>query len=167
MSLLLGLMMPFQACIIKDDTAVFPVTEYNFTEVNRWDVTIHHRWPRSGFINCFDSTSDANCPNNVFASNEDAWEYPELNNPRNGCRTNVVYKIQGVTKDSGGSPLGGVWVYLHRASDGLRIDSVLSDAAGNYQLFTPYYPDYHYCVTFGTGLAGATINTLQGTLYPS
>jgi hypothetical protein len=147
----------------KDDSAILVATGYRHTEVNRPDSINRHLWTRSGFINCFDSTSDGNCPNNPSTTWEDAWEWPMWDEPKNGGRTNPVWRIQGVTKDSGGSPIGGIMVDLFLTSTDTKVDSCVSDAAGNYQLYTPYQSQNHYCVaTNGSTLAGATVNTLQG-----
>lgn len=153
---------PFQG-LLKDDSAVFTSAVYRHTEVNRYDAIGRHLWSKSGFVNAFDSTSDPNCPNNLFTTWEDSWEWPMWDDPKDGGRTMPVWKIQGVTKDSGGSPIGGIIVDLFLTVTDVKVDSCVSDAAGNYQLWTPYQGQNHYCVaTNGSTLAGATINTLQG-----
>ena len=151
---------PFQG-MMKDDSAMRPDSVYRHIEVNRFDVIMHHLWTRSGFINCFDSSSDSNCPNNIVASNEDAWEYPEIDNPKNGCRTNSVWRIMGVTKDNAGNPLGNINVTLFLTAGDIEVDRTISDSSGNYILWTPYQSQAHYCVaTNNSTLAGATVNTL-------
>jgi hypothetical protein len=153
---------PFQG-MMKDDSAVFPDAVYRHAEVNRPDATNRHLWSKSGFVNSFDSTSDPNCPNNLFTSWEDSWEWPMWDNPRFGGRQMPVWKIQGVTKDSGGSPLGGITVDLFLTAGDIKVDTCISDSAGNYQLWTPYQGQAHYCVaTNNSTLAGATVNTLVG-----
>ena len=154
---------PFQG-IMKDDSIVDPSMIYKHSEVNRPEIIIHHLWSRSGFVNSFDSTSDANCPNNIVQAWDDSWEYPQVNDFKFGGRVNPVWKIQGVTKDSGGSPIGGITVDLFLTNGDIKVDSTISDAAGNYLLFTPYQSQNHYCVaTNNSTLAGATVNTLQGS----
>jgi hypothetical protein len=162
MSLLGYLQNPFTG-IQKDDSVIPATIGYRHLEVNRWDSINRHLWSRSGFINSFDSTSDPSCPNNLFTTWEDSWEWPEGNDIKAGGRTNVVYKIVGVTKDSNGNPLGGCTVDLFRTSDDLKIDKTISDAAGNYILYTPYPSTNHYCVAYkDPNLAGSTVQTLQG-----
>lgn len=152
---------PFQL-MTKEDSAVLPEVVYKHREVNRPDSTNRHLWSKSGFINCFDSGSDANCPNNLFTTWEDAFEWPQWDDIKNGGRTMPVFKIQGVTKDAGGSPLGGVTVELFRELDDTKQDGCISDAAGNYLLYTPF-SDAHYIVAFKSpNLAGSTVHTLTG-----
>jgi hypothetical protein len=158
---LLGYLQNSFTGILKDDMAVLPETVYKFREVNRSDSTIRHLWSKSGFVNCFDSGSDANCPNNLFTTWEDSFEWPQWDDIKNGGRTMPVWKIQGVTKDSGGSPIGGITVDLFLTATDVKVDTCISDAAGNYQLWTPYQNQAHYCVaTNNSTLAGATVNTL-------
>ena len=155
MSLLGYLQNPFTG-IMKDDMAVRPDAVYKHIEVNRWDFVVRSLWPRSGFL----GSLDANSYTNPFCSDEDSFEYPEIDNPRYGNRQNVVYKIQGITEDSGGNPLGSCVVKLFRSLDDSKQDQCVSDPAGNYILYTPF-TDSHYCVMFlDPNLAGATIRTL-------
>lgn len=75
------------------------------------------------------------------------------------------YGVVGVTRDQYGSPLGGVTVKLFRTSTDERVDSVVSDASGNYAVYSPYYPDAHYIVTYKAGapdVFGTSPNTLIG-----
>ena len=154
----------WQAGLEKDDSSVIMSTQYRYKEVVRWDVFMSHLWRRSGFVNCFDSTSDANCPNNIQNSQGNAYEYMEMDDFKAGRNLQTLYKIQGVTKDSGGSPLEGVTVDLFRTSDDLKVDSVVSDAAGNYVLYTPFQSVPHYCVAFKSpNLAGSTVQSLTGS----
>ena len=163
MSLLGYLQNPFTG-ILKDDMAVLPEAVYKFTEVLRPDSTIRHLWSKSGFINCFDSGSDPNTPNNLFTSWEDSYEWPRWDDPKFGGRQVPVWRIQGVTKDAGGSPIGGISVDLFLTATDQKVDSCVSDANGNYQMWTPYQSQAHYCVaTNGSTLAGATVNTLVGS----
>ena len=72
----------------------------------------------------------------------------------------------GVTRDVYGSALGACTVKLYRTSDDALLDSVVSDASGNFLLNTPYYPDAHYIVAHKTAspdVDGVTQNTLVGT----
>ena len=157
MSLLAYLQNPFTG-ILKDDSAVRPDAVYRHAEVNRFDVIIHHLWTKSGFLGAIDSSPSFN----PCYSDEDRWEWPEIDNPKYGGRQNIVYRIQGITEDSGGNPLGNCIVKLFRTLDDSKQDQCISDAAGNYILYTPF-PDAHYCVMFnGPSLAGATVQTLVG-----
>ena len=73
--------------------------------------------------------------------------------------------ISGVTKDASGVPLGGCTVDLFRTSTNEMVDSVVSDAAGNYKAGSPY-EGAHYCVAYKTGspdVFGTSKNTLGGT----
>jgi len=155
----------WQAGLEKDDSAVIMSTWYRMKEVVRWDIFMRHLWRKSGFINCFDSTSDANCPNNLQDSMGNAFEYLELDDYKAGRNLQVLYKIQGITKDSGGSPLGGVTVELYRTLDDVRQDTTISDAIGNYVLYTPYTgAETHYIVAFKSpNLAGSTVQTLTSS----
>jgi hypothetical protein len=155
MSLLAYLQNPFTG-ILKDDSAVRPDAVYKHIEVNRWDSIGAHLWTKSGFLGALDSGPSFN----PCYSDEDRWEWPEIDNPKYGGRQNVVYRIQGITEDSNGSPLGNCVVKLFRAADDSKQDQCTSDAAGNYILWTPF-TDAHYCVMFlDPSLAGATIRTL-------
>jgi hypothetical protein len=152
-----------QLGVVKDDTLIQSAMIYRYKEVNRWDVFMRQLWPRPGFLNCFDSTSDGNCPNNLAYTSEDMFEYPDYDNYKGGNNTLTLYKIQGVTKDSGGSPLGGCQVSLFLTGSDIEVDSGISDAAGNYLLYTPYPSVPHYVVSFkDPNLTGATVRTLVG-----
>ena len=152
----------WQGCIEKDDSAVIVSTQYRYKEVVRWDIFMRHLWHRSGFIGC-NGTVDPNSPVNLYTTWEDAYEWPEIDDMKAGRNQIVLYKIQGVTKDSGGSPLGECQVSLFLTSNDTEIDSCVSDAAGNYVLYTPYPSVPHYCVSFkDPNLTGATVRTLTG-----
>lgn len=74
-------------------------------------------------------------------------------------------KFTGVTKDSGGSPLGGATVQLIHTSDDAFIQQQTSDPVGNYAVYSPY-ADGHYLVAYLPGspdVAGTTVNTLTGS----
>jgi hypothetical protein len=78
------------------------------------------------------------------------------------------YRLVGITKDSGGNPLGACTVEVFETVSGLLRGSTVSDANGNYSL--------DVTVSAGTGLtffcngylagspdvAGTTVNTLVG-----
>jgi hypothetical protein len=163
MSLLLLQAGPWQGVIQKDDSNIQASTLYKYREVNRWDVFMRHLWPRPGFLGCSDPTSDPNTPSNLAYTSEDMYEYPEFDNYKSGNNTLTLYKIQGVTKDSGGSPLGNCQVSLFVTGLDIEVDSCISDAAGNYLLYTPYPSTPHYCVSFkDPNLTGATVRTLIG-----
>jgi hypothetical protein len=154
----------WQGCIEKNDDVVELSTRYKNVNNNRWDIFMLHLWPGSGWVNAFDSTSNPNCPNNLSSNVEDMWEYPDFTfEAYGGGEYATLYKIQGVTKDSGGNPLGGVTVELFRTLDDTKQNSVVSDDAGNYLLMTRY-PDAHYIVAFKSpNLAGSTVQTLVGS----
>jgi hypothetical protein len=166
MSLLLLQAGPWQGVVQKDDSAMDASSQFKMKEVNRWDLFMIHLWSRSGFLNCFDSTSDVNCPNNLSYSNEDTWEYPQYDDFKSCNNTLTLYKIGGVTKDSGGSVLPYCTVHLHRTLDDSKQDTGVSDVNGNYLLYTPF-ADNHYCVAYNNpNVTGATVNTLTGSLIP-
>jgi hypothetical protein len=157
MSLLLLQAGPCQGVVQKDDSAVDPAIQYKHKEVNRWDVMAQHLWPRSGFVGSLDGAGQFN----LYYSDEDAWKYPEYDDYKGGSRYSVLYKIQGITEDSGGNPLGGCVVKLFRTLDDSKQDQCVSDTVGNYLLMTPF-PDAHYCVMFlDPSLAGATVRNLM------
>jgi hypothetical protein len=152
----------WQAGLEKDDSAVIASTQFRYKEVVRWDIFSRHLWHRSGFLNCC-GTTDPNCPTNLYTTWEDAYEWPELDDYKAGRNLIVLYKIQGVTKDSVGSPLGGCQVSLFLTGADTEVDSGVSDAAGNYTLYTPYASVPHYVVSFkDPNLTGATVRTLIG-----
>jgi hypothetical protein len=79
----------------------------------------------------------------------------------------------GYSRDAYGSVLGGCTMKLFKTADGsypntkdTKVYEVVSDATtGWYSLYTPYYPDTHYIVSFKTGtpdVQGVTVNTLIG-----
>ena len=82
------------------------------------------------------------------------------------------YAFVGVTRNAYGSALGGVTVKLFKTVGGgspdlkdVRIDEATSDVSGNYTVYTSYYPDTHYIVTYKSGtpdVQGTTVNTLIG-----
>ena len=82
------------------------------------------------------------------------------------------YAFTGVTRDAYGSALGAVTVKLFKTVGGgnpdlkdAKIDEVVSDASGNFAVYTHHYPDTHYLVTYKTGspdVQGTTVNTLIG-----
>lgn len=82
------------------------------------------------------------------------------------------YALIGVTRDAYGSPIGEATVKLFKTVGGgnpdlkdVKIDEGTSDASGAYIVYTPYYPDTHYIVTYKAGapdVHGTTVNTLIG-----
>ena len=82
------------------------------------------------------------------------------------------YALIGVTRDAYGSPLGGATVKLFKTVGGgnpdlkdVKVDEGISDASGNYTVYTPFYPYTHYIVTYKSGVPdvhGTTVNTLIG-----
>lgn len=81
--------------------------------------------------------------------------------------------IVGISRDAYGSVLGGVTVKLFKTANGsypntkdTKVYETVSDAVtGFYSLYTPYYPDTHYIVSYKAGtpdVQGVTVNTLIG-----
>ena len=73
------------------------------------------------------------------------------------------YSISGVTRDSGGTPLGGVVVDLFLTADDTKIAATVSDGAGNFSFGATAGP--YYLVAYKTGtpdVAGTSVNTLTG-----
>lgn len=80
--------------------------------------------------------------------------------------------IIGVTRDAGGTALGGCTVKLYKTADGAYpgtkdalLYEAVSDPSGNYAVYTQYYPDTHYLVAYKAGspdVEGTTVNTLIG-----
>lgn len=73
-------------------------------------------------------------------------------------------KVIGVTKDSTGTPIGGVTVLLFNTATNLLVDTVVSDANGNYQASDP---NNVTCFTVGylvgsPDTAGVTKNNITG-----
>lgn len=155
---------PYIGSIFKDASAIRVETQYQLCEVQRWDVAMYHLWPKSRWIGLGDSTSDPLCPD--ILNQPAQYEWVEYNDFKCGSKYILLYKIEGVTKDSIGNPLGGCVVDLFRTFDRLRVDSVVSDDAGNYRLYTPYITDDHYCIAYkatAPDVTGGTVNTLRGS----
>jgi hypothetical protein len=82
------------------------------------------------------------------------------------------WAFTGVTRDGYGSALGGMTVKLFKTVGGgspdlkdVKIDETTSDTSGNFTVYSSYYPDTHYIVTFKSGtpnIQGVTANTLIG-----
>ena len=75
------------------------------------------------------------------------------------------YGITSVTRDVYGSPLPFCTVKLYRTSDDLLVYVSTSDGNGAFSVFTPYYPDAHFLVTYKVGtpdVFGTSVNTLVG-----
>jgi hypothetical protein len=78
----------------------------------------------------------------------------------------------GVTRDAYGTALGDCTVKLYKTADGAYpgtkdrlLYEAVSDASGNFAVYTPYYPDTHYMVSYKAGspdVEGTTVNTLIG-----
>lgn len=78
----------------------------------------------------------------------------------------------GVTRDVNGSVLGSCVVKLYKTSDSPNagkdtlLYEVTSDATtGAFIVYTPFYPDTHYMVSYKAGspdVEGTTVNTLIG-----
>lgn len=77
-----------------------------------------------------------------------------------------VLTISGVTKDSSGVALGSCVVRLYRTLDDQQMESVTSDASGNFTLKSIGPAQTYYLVAYkpgGTDVAGTTLNTLTGS----
>jgi hypothetical protein len=153
-----------QWCIKKDLTP-FLIEDDSLIPMWNSDIVLTDvLWPRSRFVNMGDSTSDPNCPD-ILVCPIYQWSFKPLWTDLPGSKYTLLYYIAGVTKDSGGSPLGGCEVDLFRSSDDLRVDTITSDAAGNYRVYTPFTTEYHYCTAYNTSgsVAGMTVKTLMPT----
>lgn len=77
--------------------------------------------------------------------------------------------ISGVTRDSGGSPLGNCVVDVYDTKTDIKLASIVSDLAGNYSIEVTGAPGLtFYVVAYKAGspdVAGTTVNTL--TALPS
>jgi hypothetical protein len=80
--------------------------------------------------------------------------------PVSGCNGRLAFN--GVTRDQYGSPLGGCTVRCYRTSTHELQSVVTSDANGAYIATSPY-GDSHFLVVHGTGVAGASIDTVVPT----
>jgi hypothetical protein len=72
--------------------------------------------------------------------------------------------ISGVTKDSGGTPLGFCTVDLYLTGSEISIAQTISDASGNYNFDNPGSGPF-FIVAYLAGapdLAGTTVNTIVG-----
>ena len=75
--------------------------------------------------------------------------------------------ITGITKDAGGSAMGGCSVFLFNTTDPSKpwlSQSTVSDNSGNYS-FAVDPTQYYWCVSYLTAspdITGATVNTLMG-----
>lgn len=77
----------------------------------------------------------------------------------------IYFRIYGVTRDSTGAVLAGCTVDLFRTADNAFIDSVVSDASGNYEFRTAGPASAYYAVAYLVGspdVFGTTVNTLVG-----
>lgn len=71
--------------------------------------------------------------------------------------------VTGVTRDSGGNPLGGCTVELFDTRTDQRVAATVSDGSGNFSLPGASGPYYLVCYKAGTpDLAGTSVNTLTG-----
>jgi hypothetical protein len=87
-----------------------------------------------------------------------------------GARSMVGFS--GITRDAYGTPLGGCTVRLHITSTtgevgaNTVIYTATSDSVtGAFVVFSPYYPNTHYIVSYKAGspdVQGITLNTLVG-----
>jgi hypothetical protein len=76
------------------------------------------------------------------------------------------YRIFGITKDSGGSALGGCNVEVFETASGLLRGATVSDATGNYSIdVTGSEGMTFFAVAYKAGspdVTGVTVNTLVG-----
>ena len=100
---------------------------------------------------------------------EPSWtDWPEITRGHTSRMT-----FSGVTRDAYGSPLGGCTVKLFKTAAGTfpgqadtLVDTTISDpTTGAFLLYSIYYPDTHYIVSYKAGtpdVEGTTVNTLIG-----
>jgi len=77
----------------------------------------------------------------------------------------IYLRIFGVTRDSVGAALAACTVNLFRTLDGVRVDSMVSDAGGIYEFRSASLSTAYYVVAYKPGspdVAGTTVNTLVG-----
>lgn len=125
-------------------------------------------WPRSKFIGCRSEAEGSDYPE-MLRIIDDSWCPTPFLAYRGGSQYISRTRIVGITKDSAGNPLGNCIVQLIRVSTNELVDTFLSDAGGNYQAWTPYPGEYHYCIAFkalAPDVAGITVKTLVGQTYP-
>ena len=82
--------------------------------------------------------------------------------PSKGVRARKL--IIGVTKDNAGAPVSNCAVHLHNTATDLVVDSVVSDAVGNFTVGDPNAVAC-YVVAYKSGspdIAGVSNNTLTG-----
>jgi hypothetical protein len=73
------------------------------------------------------------------------------------------FVITGVTRDSTGTPLPSVTVDLYLSATDQRVDSTVSDGAGNFTFGATAGPYYLVAYKVGTpDVAGTSVNTLTG-----
>lgn len=106
-------------------------------------------WPHAGNILGWDGTDT----HLLLLAAENA--YPWITLGANG-RLGFV----GITRDRFGSALGGCTVKCFRTSSDELVSTVISDPATGYYIATTPYNDAHYLVVQGTGVAGASVNTV-------
>ncbi len=78
----------------------------------------------------------------------------------------LIYLIAGVTRDSGGAPLGSCVIQLFRTSDDAIIEEKTSAGDGSFSFTVPNGITQYYIVAYKAGspdVAGTTVNTLVGT----
>jgi hypothetical protein len=82
---------------------------------------------------------------------------------------NAIFTITGITKDSGGTALGGCRVVamdtgqIHNAGTNTIVGEAVSDGSGNYSIIVPLNTNYHL-IAYKPGspdIAGITINTVK------
>lgn len=69
----------------------------------------------------------------------------------------VFYTYAGVTRDAGGSALGGCRVELYERSSGTRVGQTTSDGSGNFSFAVPNNATNYFAVAWtAAGLSAAT-----------
>lgn len=137
----------------KNDDSIQPA-DYRFSLTNCYETSdsemVDVAWTRSSFRGGMGAAIEN--MQNVWE-----WNYPLTgqHNPK---------KVSGITKDSTGTPIGGVTVLLFNTGTDLLVDTVVSDSTGAYELADP---NNVACFVVGylagsPDTTGATKNNLTG-----
>lgn len=119
-----------------------------------WDLGPDVLWTRSMFVGAPSAFGSYFCDMN---NSRDIWDW-ELFVSAEGKSGQRRDGITGVTRDSTGATLGSVTVKAFDLARDLIVDTVTSDANGNFTVTTPYTGQQIYCVAYkaGTPVYGAT-----------
>ena len=142
------------------------LADYNMMNAWRCDNVIgRNLWPASRILG-MGATGDAGAPDFPQSGWAAAWDWFRFMwEDFGGARYLQMYSIVGVTKDSGGSPLGQCTVHLFRTINDQEIDQTMSDDSGNFCLYTAYISEQHYVIAMKPGspnVGGVSVNTLTG-----